>query len=212
MATNPPQAKTLNELRQEAQRRNSRQNLIQESPESLLPAVERVENAVQARFVVGKPLAGSYRQPAIASVGEHEPHTVEINDPAQFRCGGLQTKGHEIVHLWRNNLPGPIQKAGLPDNPKDPYNISNIDQLRAKGHTLATVPQEVAAMIVQTYIADHSQRKRLQVWIDDMNKTPLSVMNATTPGQRGINTTPRPPAPPIEAWTSLLGLKQKRNR
>lgn len=212
MATNPLQPATLSELRKEAKRRKPQQGQIMESPEALPPAVGRIEEAVQARYVTGKPLAGSYKQAAIASVGKHEPHTVEINDPAKFSRGVLQSKGHEIVHLWRNNLPGPIQAAALPDNPKDPYNISNIDQLRAKGYTLATIPQEMAAMIVQTYIADPKQRKRLQIWIDDMNKTPLSVVNATSPNQKGINTTPRPPVPPIEVWTSLFGLKQKKNR
>ena len=67
----------------------------------------------------------------------------------------------------------------------------------------------MAATIVQRYIADPSSRKRLQVWLDDMTRIPLSVMNATSPDQKGINTTARPPVPPIEAWESLLGLKQE---
>lgn len=210
MATN---TKTLAELREEAKRRRGPASQITESAPNALPApVEQVAHAIGVRYRLAPPYAGAYRESAIASVGQHEPHTIDINDLEKFKHGALQGKGHEIVHLWRNNLPGPIQAAALPDNPHDPYNISNIDQLRAKGYTLATIPQEQAATIVQTYIADPSQRKRLQIWIDDMNRTPLSVENATDPSQKGINATPRPPSPPIEAWESLLGLRQEAMR
>jgi hypothetical protein len=207
MATVP--TKTLQQLRQEAKRRQTQRGQTPEDQNTLPPEVGRIENAIDVRYVAGPPRAGSYREAPIASVGEHEPHTVEINDLKKFKQGVLQTRGHEIVHLWRSNLPGPVQAKALPDNPKDPYNISNIDQLRAKGYDLSTIPQEVAATIIQTYIADPSQRKRLQPWVDDMNRIPLSVMNATSPDQKGINTTVRPPVPPIEAWESLLGLKQQ---
>jgi hypothetical protein len=211
MATNPPRMKTIGELREEAKRRQPSQ--ITESVDtSLPPAVSRVEHAIGVRYVLGPALPGSYREPAIASVGEHEPHVVEINDLAKFKQGVQQTRGHEIVHLWRSNLPGPIQAKALPDNPQNPYDISQIDALRAKGYTLATIPEEQAATIVQTYIADPSSRKRLQLWIDDMNKTPLSVMNATSPSNKTLNTTVRAPVPPIEAWTNLVGMKQRAVR
>ena len=121
-----------------------------------------MEHAIGVRYVLGSALPGSYREPAIASVGEHEPHVVEINDLEKFKQGVQQTRGHEIVHLWRSNLPGPIQAQALPDHPQNPYDISKIDELRAKGYTLATIPEEQAATIVQTYIADPSSRKRLQ--------------------------------------------------
>ena len=210
MATN---SMTLAQIRAEAKRRQTAGGQVTESSISgLPPAVERIEDAIGVQYKLGAPFAGAYREPAIASVGRHEPHTIEIIDLEKFKRGSLQGRGHEIVHLWRNNLPAPIQAKALPDNPKAPYDISNIDQLRAQGYTLATIPQEQAASIVQTYIADPSQRKRLQVWIDDMNSTPLSTMNATSPDQKGINTTPRAPVPPIEAWESLLGLKKEALR
>jgi len=213
MATQPAPVKTLAQLRKEAKERQPGTPQIRESSQAALPpALERIKNAIGVRFAQGQRLAGPGGTEAIASVAEHEPHTIEINDPARFKQGPVQTEGHEIVHLWRANLPGPAQAAGLPDNPAHPYDISNIDQLRAKGHTLATVPEEVAATIVQRFIADPSSRKRLQVWIDDMNTTPLSVMNATSPQQQGINVTPRSQAPPIETWTTLLGLRQEAAR
>jgi len=213
MATQPANPKTLKQLREEAKQRQPATSQIRESSQAALPpALERIKNAIGVRFALGEKLAGPGGTEAIASVAEHEPHTIEINDPARFKQGPLQTEGHEIVHLWRANLPGPIQAAGLPDNPAHPYDISNIDQLRAQGHTLATAPEEVAATIVQEYIARPESRKRLQVWIDDMNKAPLSVMNATSPTQKGINVTARPPAPPVEAWTTLLGLRQEAAR
>jgi hypothetical protein len=208
MATNP--LNPLKKLRQEAKRRHEQTSQIAESPETNLPPeVERIAGAVNPRFVPGPARIGYGGKPMIASVEEHEPHRVEINNPALFHQGERQLKGHEIVHLWRSNLPGPIQSKALPENLNDPYNISNIDQLRAKGYDLSTIPQEMAATIVQTYIAVPSERKRLQTWMDDMNKIPLSLVKPTAPNSPGLNTKARPPVPPIEAWTSLLGLKQE---
>jgi hypothetical protein len=213
MATQPANPKTLKQLREEAKQRQPATSQIRESAQAALPpALERIKNAIGVRFAQGQRLAGPGGTEAIASVAEHEPHLIEINDPARFRQGPLQTEGHEIVHLWRANLPGPIQAAGLPDNPAHPYDISDLEALRAKGYTLATIPQEQAAAAIQRYIADPASRKRLQPWVDDLNRTPLSLMNPTSPAQKGINVTPRPPAPPVEAWTTLLGLRQQAAR
>ena len=211
MATSTANPKTLADLRKEARQRQSGQ--VTESSEAELPsAVQRIQQAIGVRYVAGPARGGAHHAAAIASVGEHEPHTIEINDPAKFKRGALQTEGHEIVHLWRNNLPGPVQTKALADNPGRPYDISNIDRLRAQGHDLSTVPQEVAATIIQRYIADPASRKHLQVWVDDMNRVPLSVMNATTPSDKTLNTTVRPPTPPIEAWEYMLGLRKEAQR
>lgn len=171
---------------------------IHESADAIIPpAVQRIQDAVGAEFKLGKPLPDG----GVASVGEHEARTVEINDPQKFAQGPQQTKAHEITHLWQNSLPGKTQTAIPPDNPKAPYDLSNIDQLRTKGHTLATIPREQAAAIVQTYTADPSQRKRLQPWIDDMNRTPLSIMMPTGPQDKTINRNVRPPIPPLEGYS-----------
>ena len=163
---------------------------------------QRIESAVGAQYVQGKPY-----QNAIATVAQNEPYVIEINDPKRFNQDQTQVKSHELIHLWQQQLPGPI-KSGIPaDNPKAPYDLSNIDQLRKQGHTLSTIPREQAAAIVQLYTADPSQRARLQPWISDLNTTPLSVMNPTSPNQEGINTTVRSPIPPIEAYMGLDQLK-----
>jgi len=180
---------------------------IHESDASFLPPeIMRIKNAVGAELVKGQPYASAYGD-AIASVGVNEPNKIEINNPAKFAKGAAQTIAHETTHLWQNQLPGPIQKAIPLDNPNHPYDLSNIDQLRAQGRTLATLPHEQAAFIVQSYTADPAQRKRLQPWIDDLNKTPLSVEMPTPPNAKGIISQIRPPTPPIQAYQSPAELK-----
>ena len=185
-------------------RRQATEIMHESSDAELPPQIQRIEDGLKVRYVKGQPYGN-----VIASVGEHDPRTIEVNDVDRFNKGPLQTRGHEIVHLWRNNLPGPIQKMAMPDNASDPYNISKIDDLRAKGYNLATIPQEMAATIVQTYIADPSQRKKLQPWIDDMDKIPMSVVEGTDPGQKGINTAPRPPMPPTESYRQLKAISAR---
>jgi hypothetical protein len=175
--------------------------------DSLPPELQRIQHAVGAEVVPGKPYGD-----AIASVGAHEPHKIEINDPERFKLGESQTLSHEVMHLLQNQLPGPLIKAIPPDNPKAPYDLSNIDQLRAQGRTLVSLPHEQAAALVQLYVADPSQRNRLQPWIDDLNKTPLSVMNPTDPNQKGINTTVRPPTPPIQAYITPQQVKEQAEK
>lgn len=170
---------------------------------------QRVARSLGVNVVQGQPYEN-----AIATVAEHEPHNIEINDPARFNLRPAQTAAHEITHLWQNQLPGKTQAQIPPDNPKAPYDLSNIDQLRKQGHTLATIPREQAATILQTYTADPSQRARLQPWINDMNTTPLSIMKPTGPNDKQINRTVRPPMAPIEAWKNIEELKAevaKRN-
>ena len=172
------------------------------------PELERIQNAIGVQYKLGKPVSGS---DSIASVGEHEPHVIQINDKARWNQGPQQVKGHEIIHLWASNLPPKI-RAGIPlddPDPKKRYDISDVDKLRSSGHTLATIPQEQAATILQTYTADPSQRKRLQEWVSDLNSMPLSVMNPTSPNQKGINTTVRSPVPPIEAYLTPQQMRER---
>jgi len=174
---------------------------------SLSPELQRIEHAVGAVYKLSNPLPDG----GIASVGENEPHVIEINDKAKWNQGPLQTRGHEITHLALNQMAGPIKKAIPPDNPdpKKRYDISDVDQLRSKGLKLWQLPQEKAATIVQTYTADPSQRKRLQPWIDDLNRAPLSIEKPISPSATGITTTPRAPVPPIEAYLSPAELKAR---
>ena len=172
---------------------------------SVMPEEEkRIEHAVDARYVKAQPY-----QDAISSVGKNEPHIVEINDPTRFALDPVQTKSHELIHLALNQLAGPLRNAIPKDDPKRPYDISNVDELRKKGLKLWQLPQEQAATILQTYTADPRQRKRLQEWVNDLNNMPLSVMNPTSPNDKGINTTVRVPVAPIEGYTSLKDIKSK---
>jgi hypothetical protein len=181
-------------------------SLPHESPDAYLPPeLQRIEHAVGATYKLGQPLPDG----GVASVGRGEPHVIEINDRAKWNQAPLQTKSHEITHLAMNQMAGPILKDIPPDDPKHPYNISDVDQLRAKGLKLWQLPQEKAAMIVQTYVADPSQRKRLWPWIQDMNSAPLSVENPVSPNAKGIQTTPRPPVPPIEAYLNPAEIKAR---
>ena len=168
----------------------------------LPPEIARISKAVGAELVQGKPYGD-----AIASVNEGEPHKIEINDPKRFAQSPAQTVGHEVTHLWQGQLPGGIESKILPDNSADPYNIDHIDELRKQGHTMATLPREVGATIVQRYIASPADRPRLQKWIDDMGKTPLSIMQPTGPSDKVINRNVRPPLAPEEGYQSVKDLK-----
>jgi hypothetical protein len=174
--------------------------------EAIPPEVERIESAVGVQYKLGKPVAGSE---SIASVGEHEPHVIEINDKTRWNQGPKQTKGHEIIHLAFSQMPFSLINAVPKDNPRARYDISNIDNLRKEGRKLWQLPQEQAATIVQQYIADPASRKRLQPWIDDLNSWPFSIFNPTSPSDKTINTTPRTPIPPIEAYIPLSEIKKR---
>jgi hypothetical protein len=170
--------------------------------DSLPPELQRISQAVGAQIVPGKPYGD-----AIASVAEHEPHKIEINDPARFAQGSAQTLGHELTHLLMANLSGKVQSQIPPDSKTKPYDISGVDALRAKGLKLWQLPQEQAATIVQTYVADPSQRARLGPWIQDLNNAPLSLVQPTSPDAKTLNLKPRVPPPPIEGYLSPEQLK-----
>lgn len=178
-----------------------------ESPEAMIPPeVQRIQDAVQARFVQGKPFKGYGGESVIASVAENEPHVIEVNDKARWNQAPLQERAHEVIHLWQSQLPGGLRNAAPPDDPNHPYDMSKVDEWRAQGKNLATIPREVAARVIQTWVADPSQRKKLQPWMDDLTKIPLSTMDATGPNDKTINTHPRLPVPPPEAYANASEL------
>lgn len=179
-----------------------------ESADAAIPLPEvRLKDAIGVQVVPGsRRSAGS---DAIASVGVHEPHKVEINDPKRFAQGPQQVMGHEIVHLWMNQLPGPLQKAVPPDDPNHPYDISKVDELRKQGKRLWQLPQEQAAMVVQQWIGNPADRKRLQPWIDDMKTVPLSVEQPTAPDAKTLNMTPRAPLPPMESYQQMANVRRE---
>lgn len=123
-------------------------------------------------------------------------NTIEVNRPQDF---GAAQKGHELVHIWQNNLPPSVQ-AKIPDDPQgtSAFDISDVDKLRKQGKTLADIPREKAATIVQKYIEtkDPKQKAKLQPWVDDMKSSSLSTTMPTAPDAKKLNMKPRPPGLP----------------
>ena len=175
------------------------------------PEVRRVEDQVGVKFRISPPYKSEYG-PAISSVVKHEPHIIDINNPKEFATGPKQTIAHEVIHLWQHQLAGPIQKAMPPNDPKNPYDLSNIDAMRAKGLKLWNLPPELAASLVQRYVAIPSSRKQLKVWVDDLADAPLSLVNPTSPSDKTINITPRAPVPPVESYQYLEDLKNQAQK
>ena len=197
-ATTPPSYAEL------AKKHGATTSIHESELNSLPPEIMRIEGAVKPQIVQGKPYGD-----AIATVAEHEPHKIEINDPERFRKGSAQTIGHELTHLLMANLSGKVISQIPPDSKTKPYDISGIEQLRAQGKKLWQLPQEQAATIVQTYVADPSQRARLGPWIQDLNNAPLSVEQPTSPNSKGIISAIRPPVPPIQAYSSPAELRKQ---
>lgn len=134
-------------------------------------------------------------------------NTIEINNPQS--ASDPATMAHELVHVWQNNLP-PSTQAKIPEDAKDmsAFDISDADKLRKQGKTLADLPREKAATIVQKYIEtkDPKVKAKLKPWVVDMQKTPLSSTMPTAPNATRLNMTPRPPGRPD---TSVAGAYPK---
>lgn len=148
-------------------------------------------------------------QGSVASVTQGAGNnTVKINSPQDFANNPTATMGHELTHVWQNNLPPSVQ-AKIPDDPKDSsaFDISDVDTLRKQGKTLVDVPREKAATIVQTYVEakpGSATRKRLQPWVDDLGNTPLSSTQPTAPDATKLNMNPRAPGLPS---SSVAGMR-----
>jgi hypothetical protein len=169
------------------------------------PEIENLENHLDVRYKQGPHTENAHHESAVASVSTTQPHLVEINDIDKFKKAPLQTRGHEIIHIAFNQLPSSLKSQVPPDDPNHPYDISQADQWRAQGKKIWQIPQEVAATLVQRWIAMPQERKKLQPWIDDLRQMPMSVINQTAPNSPGIVQTPRTPVPPVDAWQAPAG-------
>lgn len=149
-------------------------------------------------------------QGSIASVTEGAGNnTVKINSPKDFAANNpTATMGHELTHVWQNNLPPSVQSK-IPDDPKDSsaFDISDADKLRKQGKTLVDLPREKQASIVQAYVEDPKKNANLKPWIQDMQKQGLSTTMPTGPNDTKLNMTPRAPGKPD---TSVAGAYPKR--
>lgn len=163
---------------------------------------QQVQNAVSTIPVnvqKGQTLTTSAApQGSVASVDQGAGNnTVSINSPKDFNDNPTATMGHELTHVWQNNLPPSVQ-AKIPDDPQTSkaFDISDADKLRKQGKTLSTISREKAATIVQKYIEDPKKNANLKPWIDDMGGTALSSTMPTAPDATRLNMTPRPPGRP----------------
>jgi hypothetical protein len=160
-----------------------------------LPApMQRALDTIPVKVAAGKPY-----QDAIASVGDHDPSTVTINDPGKFSRDPTQVMAHEATHLLQNNLTPSVMARIPADDPNDPYNVSDVDQLRKMGKTLWDLPREKEAAVIQRYAVNQNnpaERARLQPWMDDVGRAPLSITMPTAPDAKRLNMNPRPPGLP----------------
>jgi hypothetical protein len=161
-------------------------------------SVQQAYHAVAPTVVQGQALTGRGGNAADASVDQGAGNnTIEINDQNSFQRHPASTTAHELVHTWQNNLPPTVQ-AKIPADPQDmsAFDISDADKLRAQGNTLATIPREKAATIVQKYIEDPKKNNNLKVWVNDLSQQPLSSTMPTAPNTTRLNMQPRAPGVP----------------
>lgn len=83
--------------------------------------------------------------------------------------------------------------------------MDKLDEMRKQGVKLSQLPHEMAASLVQRWVASPQDRPRLQAWLSDFNTTPLSVEMPSS--QKGILGQVRPPIPPIEGYTNPKDLR-----
>lgn len=170
--------------------------------EDLPPEVRNAVSTVPVQVTKGQTTTtDAAPQGSVASVTQGAGNnTVKINSPKDFADNPTATMGHELTHVWQNNLPPSVQ-AKIPDDPQDKsaFDISDVESLRKQGKTLVDIPREKAATIVQKYVEakpGSATRKKLQPWVDDMGKTALSSTMPTAPDATKLNMKPRPPGLP----------------
>lgn len=194
-----------------------------------LPApLRRIVDSTGMRVVQGRPTTDPRGEDAVASVSDSDPSTIVVNNPKRFREAMPQTIAHEATHTALDNL-SPGVKQIAPYNAKDPYDYGGtgrLVKLRSQGVKLYNLPQEEAATIMQYYAAKGGQKappliqKVYGPWARDFDTMPLSSLEPTRPDKQHpqtvgaelldraeglihpetINTEPRPPLPPPQAY------------
>jgi hypothetical protein len=153
-------------------------------------------------------VAGS--ENSIAGVEENEPRQVEVNDEEKFENNADQVVPHELYHVWANNLP-PSVRAKIPASTQADYaepTVDSVNALHRQGKTLLDLPGEQGAQLM-AWSAMHPDDRKVQAamkpYLDDMRNTSLSVIQATGPHDKQINTTPRAPAGPRDDIPGMEG-------
>ena len=147
----------------------------------------------------GKMVAAYVTAPGTATSTD----TVNIPDKAvlndydnQQQNGRAATLAHETTHVLEDNMAPSVQaKIPEPKDGTDPYDISDVDDLRKSGKTFQDLPREKAATVVQKYIESGGKAANLKPWIQDIKNLPLSTIKPTTQGGAAdkINTQARAP-------------------
>lgn len=194
--------------------------------DSLPAPLQRIGAAMNPQLTIGKPQKDSRGNAVVANVEDGNPYGIEINDPKLFAKDPATNMSHEMTHQWQASLP-PSMIRQIPEDSADPdvaYDISDADKWRKQGQTLATIPRERAATIVERYAGHPEERQRYQPWIDDMAKTPLSTTMPTPPddtvmqkiktrlGMSGLNMTPRAPGVPLLDYSATKPAPRRKLR
>ena len=138
---------------------------------------------------------------SIASVEEGEPRQVEVNNPEKFEYNSDQVVPHELYHVFVANLP-PAQRSRIPASSAGDYaepTVEGVNTMRQQGKQLLDLPQERAAQLM-AWASLHPDDQKVQAavkpYLDDMRNLSPSVIQATGPNDKSINTRPRAPLGP----------------
>ena len=176
---------------------------------TLPPALENVQHAVQPTIVQGQGGTAVDGRGSVAEVDQGAGNnTIRINNQQAYDDNKASTTAHELTHVWQNNLPPSIQ-AKIPADPQNgsAFDISDVDSLRKQGKTMTDIPREKQATIVQKYTqGDAKTKARLQPWLDDIEKTPLSSNKMETDAKGNLKITPRAPGLPPSSVAGMRGL------
>jgi hypothetical protein len=206
LGTNPNKGKPLTALTDGTPSDSSTASPSEGLPSEVSNAVSTIPVQVKQGAAIADPNNRGAGVP-IANVDQGAGNnTIEVNRPQDFDAAH---QGHELTHVWQNNLPPSVQ-AKIPDDPQDKtaFDISDVDSLRKQGKTLADIPREKAATIVQKFIEakpGSATRTKLQPWVDDMGKTALSSTMPTAPDAKKLNMQPRPPQLPDSSVAGANG-------
>lgn len=121
-----------------------------------------------AKIVKGEPYGNN-----IADVLNSSKDTITLRDPSRWRP---EVYGHELGHLWQNNLDPSIRDNFPKANPDHAYftleDLQSLPRMRANGLTLRNLPEEQQAQVIQAYInwhGDKGWKQTLDPWMNDIN-------------------------------------------
>jgi hypothetical protein len=156
-------------------------------------------------------------RPDYAGVVKGDPHTIMFDSRTPLDDHTVQQLvAHEGMHIIQHNLPPEIAAKIPADDPKDPYNYggaAGLMHLRQQGGNILSLPREKQSAVIQYYVSqrphvtgqaaadlDHAYKP----FLDDLDHLPQSQIQPTAPSDNSgtIDTTPRAPTPPPDAYST----------